>query len=235
MGDLWDGARQALALLLGGDAETWGIIGRSLAVSGLAVFSSALLGIPLGALLGLVALPGRRLLLLLISTGTALPPVVVGVVVYLLLSQAGPLGGLGWLFTPRAMVLAQTILSLPLIALLTYTAVRSIDPALRLQLRALGASDGQVVRTLVWEARAGVIVAVLVGFGRCLAEVGAVLLVGGNIRGATRVLTTAIVLETRNGAFDHALALAIVLLLIACIVNTLALVLQGRIVAEGAP
>jgi tungstate transport system permease protein len=229
MDDLIRGIAQAVQLLLGGDPETWQIIALSLRVSGLALLFSALIGIPCGALLGLRPFPGQRLVVALVYTGMGLPPVVVGLLVYLLLSRSGPLGFLGWLFTPSAMVLAQTIISLPLIAGFTMAAVQGLDPALRVQVRALGATTAQEVRALLWEARAGVLVAVVAGFGGIISEVGAVMLVGGNIAGSTRVLTTAIVLETRTGAFDLALALSFVLLAITFLVNALLLRLQGRI------
>ena len=229
MRDLLDGALQALQLLLGGDAETWRIIALSLHVSGLALLYSALLGIPLGALLGLRAFRGRRLAIALVYTGMGFPPVVIGLFVYLLLSRAGPLGFLGWLFTPSAMVLAQTIISFPLVAGFTMAAVLGIDPSLRLQLRSLGASPVQAARAILWEARFGVLVALIAGFGSIISEVGAVMLVGGNIQGSTRVLTTAIVLETRTGNFDLALALAFVLLSVMFLINLLALRLQGKI------
>lgn len=232
MNDLLDGLRQALFLLLSGDADTWQIIALSLRVTGLALLISTVLGIPLGALLGLRAFPGRGLVVALVYTGMGLPPVVAGLLVYLLLSRAGPLGLLGWLFTPRAMVVAQTIISLPLIAGLTSAAVQGVDPALRLQVRSLGATPVQVMRAVLWEARASVLVAVLAGFGSIISEVGAVMLVGGNIQGETRVLTTAIVLETRTGAFDRALALAAVLLAITFLINAIVLRLQGQLQRE---
>jgi tungstate transport system permease protein len=229
MGDLIDGVRQALALLLSGDAATWEIVSLSLYVSGLALLWSILLGLPLGALLALRPFWGRRLLIALVYTGMGLPPVVVGLVVYLLLSRSGPLGGLNWLFTPRAMILAQSVISLPLIAGFTMAAIQGLDPALRLQLRSLGASPLQVTQALLWEARLGVLIAIIAGFGSIISEVGAVILVGGNIAGATRVLTTAIVLETRKGNFDLALALALVLLSITFSINAAALQLQQRL------
>jgi tungstate transport system permease protein len=229
MQDLLSGIEQAARLLFGGDRETWRIIALSLRVSGLALLYSALLGIPLGALLGLRAFRGRRLAIALVYTGMGFPPVVIGLFVYLLLSRAGPLGFLGWLFTPDAMVLAQTIISFPLVAGFTMAAVMGVDPSLRLQLRSLGASPVQAARAILWEARTGVLVAVIAGFGSIISEVGAVMLVGGNIQGSTRVLTTAIVLETRTGDFDLALALAFVLLTMMFLINLLALRMQGKI------
>jgi tungstate transport system permease protein len=214
--------------LLSRDPALGEIVRLSLYVSGVALALGALLGLPLGVALALTRFPGRRPLIALVYTGMGLPPVVVGLAVYLLLSRSGPLGGLAWLFTPRAMILAQTILSAPLIAGFTLSSILGIDPALRMQLAALGAGPLQVSRALLWEARAGVLVAVIAGFGSIISEVGAVMLVGGNIAGSTRVLTTAIVLETRKGEFALAIALAAVLLTIAFAINAAALQLQHR-------
>ena len=231
MSDIIQGLIQAIRLLLG-DAGTWAIVRLSRGDSGAALLISGMLGVPLGGLLGLWSFPGRRLVVALVYTGMGFPPVVVGLLVYLLLSRAGPLGFLDWLFTPRAMILAQALISMPLIVGLTMSAVQAVDAGLRRQLHALGATEIQSGLTLLWEARAGVIVAVVAGFGRMIAEVGAVMLVGGNIEGSTRVLTTAIVLETRTGAFDAALALAFVLLAVSFAINAVMLRLQGRLVAS---
>ena len=228
MDDLLHALSHALKLLITGDTSTWTIVTLSLRVSGTALLLGALLGLPLGALLALGNFWGRRLLIALIYTGMGFPPVVVGLFVYLLLSRSGPLGQLNWLFTPKAMILAQTIITLPLISGFTMSALQSIDPNLRLQLRALGATPTQIAITLLWEARWGIVVALIAGFGRIIAEVGAVMLVGGNIEGSTRVLTTAIVLETRKGAFEVALALALVLLSITFTINTIVLQVQQR-------
>lgn len=229
MNELWDGFRAALCLLLSDDSAIWQIVGLSLWVSGIALLFSALAGVPLGAWLGLSQFRGRRLITTLVYTGMGLPPVVVGLVIYLLLSRSGPLGSLGWLFTPRAMIAAQTIISLPLVIGLTMSAVEGVGVDLRTQLRSLGATPLQIARAVLWEARSGMLVALVAGFGGIVSEVGAVMLVGGNIEGATRVLTTAIVLETRKGAWDQALALAFVLLGITFALNALALRLQRRI------
>ena len=188
------------------------IILLSLYVSGAALASATVMGVPLGARLALRPVPGQRLIVLLIYTGMGLPPVVVGLFVYLLLSRSGPLGGLNWLFTPAAMIVAQTVIALPLVIGLTMTAVESVDSALRLQLRALGATSAQVMWTMLSEARSGLLAAIVAAFGSIISEVGAVMLVGGNIEGRTRVLTTAIVLETRKGNFALSLALGSVLL-----------------------
>jgi len=195
------------------------IVTLSLSVSGLALAIASVLGFPLGAWLALGQVPAKRLIEALIYTGMAFPPVVVGLVVYLLLSRSGPLGGLGWLFTTRAMVVAQVIIAFPMVAGLTQTAIEGLDPALRLQLRALGASPIQVMGTLLAEARSGVLSALIAAFGSIISEVGAVMLVGGNIAGATRVMTTAIVLETRQGEFGLALALGGLLLSLTFLIN----------------
>ena len=209
-------------------AELWPIVLLSLQVSGTALIISAVLGIPLGARLALRPVPGQRLIELLIYTGMGLPPVVVGLVVYLLLSRSGPLGWLAWLFTPAAMITAQTIIALPLVIGLTMTAVGGVDPALRLQVRSLGATPGQVMGAVLREAQTGVLAAIIAAFGSIISEVGAVMLVGGNIEGRTRVLTTAIVLETRQGNFELALALGGVLLGLAFLSNFLLLRLGRR-------
>lgn len=209
------------------------IVLLSMRVSGTALLFSSLLGIPFGALLGLRRFSGRRLVTTLVYTGMGFPPVVVGLFVYLLLSNSGPFGAnthplLPELFTPTAMVLAQIIIATPLVAGFTMAAVMGVEPRLRTQLRALGATPRQVAWTLLIEARLGVIVAVVAGFGSIISEVGAVMLVGGNIAGHTRVLTTAIVLETRRGNFNLAIALGLVLLGLSFVSNALMLRLQGR-------
>lgn len=186
------------------------------------------MGVPAGAALALTEFPFKRLLTALIYTGMGLPPVVVGLVVYILLSRRGVMGDLGWLFTLPAMILAQTILAIPLIISMTMSSIQAVDPQLRLQLRALGASPWQATLTLLYEARLGVLVGIVAGFGAIISEVGAVMLVGGNIEGRTRVLTTAIVLETRQGNFALALAFGLILLLITFLMNILVVILQGQ-------
>jgi tungstate transport system permease protein len=222
-----------LTLISGGDSELVEIVLLSLRVSGIALAISTAIGIPVGALLGLTRFRGRRLSVALVYTGMAFPPVVIGLFVYLLLSRSGPLGSLGlaWmprLFTPEAMVVAQVIIAFPLVAGFTMAAVLGVDPALRLQVRALGASPWQTTWAILDEARVGVIAAVVAGFGGIISEVGAVMLVGGNIAGQTRVLTTAIVLETNKGNFGLAMALGAVLLSIAFATNFIILRLEGR-------
>lgn len=209
------------------------IILLSLKVSGIALLFSTLIGIPLGAFMGLARFTGRRLIIALLYTGMGFPPVVIGLFVYLFLSRSGPLGSLNWswlpvLFTPAAMIVAQTIIAFPLVAGFTMAAVMGVDPQLRQQVLALGATRRQAAWTILQEARVGVIVSIIAGFGSIISEVGAVMLVGGNIDGRTRVLTTAIVLETRKGNFKLALALGAVLLGITFIANLVMLRLQGK-------
>ncbi len=209
-------------------AELWPIVWLSLGVSGTALLISGLLGVPLGAWLGLASFRGKQLVTGIIHTGMGLPPVVVGLVVYLLLSRSGPLGSLGWLFTPGAMILAQTIIVLPLVVGITMAAVSGLPPELLPQVRSLGASWWQARWTLLREARSGILLALAAAFGRSISEVGAVLMVGGNIQDHTRVLTTAIVLETSKGQFALALALGGWLLALSLAVNLLILRLHPR-------
>jgi len=218
----------AVRLLLAGDPALWDVIGMTVGVSGSALAISTLLGVPAGAGLGLTRFPGKRLATALVYTGMGLPPVVVGLAVYLLLSRAGPMGGLAWLFTPAAMVLAQTVIAFPLVAGLTKAAIESVDPDLRLQVRSLGASSWQEMGAMLEEASLGVVASILAGLGGILSEVGAAMLVGGNIEGQTRVLSTAIVLETRRGDFGLALALGGILLATTFLLNVLGLRLAGR-------
>ncbi|MDF1499539.1 MAG: ABC transporter permease [Anaerolineales bacterium] len=198
----------------------------SLRVSGSALFISALIGIPLGAWLGLSRFRFRQLLVILIYTGMGFPPVVVGLAVYLALSQSGPFGSLAWLFTEQAMIAAQVIIAFPLVAGLTMAAVESLDSDLRLQVCSLGADPRQEIFTLLSEAREGVLASIVAGFGGIISEVGAAMLVGGNIAGSTRVMSTAIVLETRQGNFGLGLALGGVLLVIVFVLNGILLQLQ---------
>jgi tungstate transport system permease protein len=229
MNDLIRGLAHAVHLILSGDPALLEIILLSLRVTGLALFISTLVGVPVGATLGLSRVRARGFVTALLYTGMGLPPVVVGLFVYLMLSRSGPMGVLGWLFTPSAMVVAQVIIAFPLVTGLTMTAVQSVDPALRLQVRSLGATQPQEVWAVLKEARIGVVAAIVAAFGGIISEVGAVMLVGGNIEGKTRVLTTAIVLNTRTGDFDLALALGIILLTLAFLANVAMLRLQGRI------
>ena len=224
MSQVWNGIIDGLRLLLTGDPALWEIIWLSLRVSGVALLISALIGIPSGAALGLVTFRGKRLVQAVIYTGMGLPPVVVGLGVYLLLSRSGVLGPLNWpwipeLFTVPAMIFAQVIIATPMVAGYTMSAVADVSPELRLQIRALGATRAQGVLAVLVEARLGVVVALVGGLGSILSEVGAVMMVGGNIEGSTRVLTTAIMLETRQGDYGLAVGLGMVLLLLSFLIN----------------
>jgi tungstate transport system permease protein len=209
------------------NAEFWPILWLSLKVSGTAVALSSLAGIPLGAWIGFAEFRGKPIVKALVHTGMALPPVVVGLVLYILLSRSGPLAALEWLFTPQAMILAQTILALPFVLGITIAAVGSVPAELPLQLTSLGATRWQCRWAVLREARQGVLLAVAAALGRSLSEVGAVLIVGGNILGHTRVMTTAIVLETGKGEFGFALSLGAVLLVLALAINLTILRLHG--------
>lgn len=216
---IWEGTKQALRLLLAGDREVLGITLLSLQVSGMATLLSLLVGIPLGTLLALTHFPGRSVVVSLINTGMGLPPVVVGLFVSILLWRSGPLGLLELLYTPSAIVIAQFVIAAPIVTGLTLAAVQQIPASFRLQMLALGASRIQLLRVLLREARLPMLAAVMAGFGGVISEVGASMMVGGNIRGQTRVLTTATVLETGKGNFDLAIALSVLLLLITFLVN----------------
>ena len=217
-----EAAAGALRLIASGDAVLGGIVLLSLGVSLSAVGLATLLGLPLGAALAVGRFPGRRALIVVLNALMGLPPVVVGLLVYLLLSRAGPLGELGLLFTPSAMVFAQTILILPIIAALCRQAVEDAWVEYEEQLRSLGATGLTAALTLVWDIRFSLLTAVLAGLGRASAEVGAVMIVGGNIDGVTRVMTTAIALETSKGDLPLALALGMVLILLVIVLNAAA-------------
>ncbi len=220
---------QALSMLAG-DPQVWEIILRSLVVSGTAVLSAALVGIPLGLLLGLSRFRGRGAVVTLVNTGMALPPVVVGLFVYLLLSRSGPLGSLGLLYTKQAMVAAQLVMALPFVLGITVTGIGSVPRELLMQARSLGAGRLQVALLALREARALVMLALVAGMGRVIAEVGAVMMVGGNFRGETQVMTTAIMEEVRKGNYSLGLALGLILLTIALAANTLMMRLKpGRL------
>ena len=218
---------QALRLVTTGDATLTGIVLLSLAVSLSAVALATLLGLPLGAALAVGRFPGRRALVVLLNALMGLPPVVVGLLVYVLLSRAGPLGELGLLFTPPAMVIAQTILVLPIVAALCRQAVEDAWAEYEEQLRSLGAIRFSAALTLVWDIRFSLVTAVLAGLGRASAEVGAVMIVGGNIDGVTRGMTTTIALETSKGDLPLALALGILLIALVIALNAAAAYVKG--------
>jgi tungstate transport system permease protein len=206
-------------LLLTGDPEVWAITLLSLRISGTATLLSLMAGVPLGVMLALTRFRGRSLVISLVNTGMGLPPVVVGLFVTILLWRSGAFGALELLYTPAAIVIAQFVIAAPIVTGLTLAAVQQVPDKFRLQMLALGASSAQMVWVLLREARLPMLAAVMAGFGGVISEVGASMMVGGNIRGSTRVLTTATVLETGKGNFDVAIALSVILLLLTFLVN----------------
>jgi len=216
---IWQGTKQAILLLVRGDPEVLRIALLSLQVSGTATLLSLLVGIPLGTVLALTRFPGRNFAMSLVNTGMGLPPVVVGLFVSIFLWRSGPLGFLELLYTPTAIVIAQLVIAGPIVTGLTMTAVQQVNPRLRLQLVGLGASRLQVVWLLLKEARLPLLAAVMAGFGAVISEIGASIMVGGNIYRQTRVLTTATVLETSKGNFEMAIAFSLLLLLLTFAVN----------------
>jgi tungstate transport system permease protein len=228
MGDLAGSLGAALRLILSADADVVTAVGASLRFSLTSTLLAAIVGVPLGAVLATVPFPGRRAVVSLFDTLLALPTVVVGLAVYALLSRQGPVGGLGLLFTPWAIVIGQTALIIPIVVALSRSAVAAIDPIYADTARTLGASASQTVLAVLREARPGVLAACGTAFGRALGEVGVSMMLGGNIEGFTRTMTTVIALETSKGAFELALALGIVLLLAAFAVNLAVRAAQGE-------
>jgi tungstate transport system permease protein len=228
MDSLLQGFIKAFELILHLDQTLFGIIFLSLKVSGSALLIATAFGLPVGALLGLKRFPGRDLAISSMNTLMGLPPVVVGLFVYLLLSRKGPLGFIGLLYSPSAMIIAQTILALPIVTALCHSAIVNIDPIIRQAARTLGATPNQETLTVIREARYGIFSAVIAAFGRVMAEVGSILIVGGNIAGYTRVMTTTIALETDKGNFELALALGIILLAISFVINAVLHGVQKR-------
>ncbi|MDE2661928.1 MAG: ABC transporter permease [Gemmatimonadota bacterium] len=224
---------EALRLITSGDLYVWNVILRSLQISGSALLLAMVIGLPIGIAVGLTRFRLRLPLVAVINAGLAFPPVVVGLGVFLVLSRAGPLGDLQLLYTPAAMIGAQAILAGPYIAAVSLAAVENIPRDIALQARALGASRRQAIVLQLREVRTSLVAAVAAGFGAIISEVGAVMMVGGNILGETRVMTTAIVLETRRGNFDVAIAMGIVLMLIALCVNAVLLLLGRRTIRRG--
>ncbi len=227
MSDSTDALTHAWDLVTGFDATFYGIVGLSLRVSLTAVLLAALIGLPLGAWMALSRFPGRGALIAVTSALMGLPPVVAGLAIYILLSRAGPLGELGILFTPEAMVIAQCLLVTPIIAALSRQTIADLHVEYDEQLRSLNVGKGRLALTLLWEGRYSLITAILAGFGRASAEVGAVMIVGGNIAGVTRVMTTTIALETSRGDLALALGLGVVLLAITLGINALAMGMRG--------
>ncbi|MEL3890458.1 ABC transporter permease [Ferrovibrio sp. MS7] len=212
----------SLQMMLRLEPELVRIVGLSLRVSLTAVVLGSIIGLPLGALLALTRFPGRNACIVVLNACMGLPPVVVGLIVYLILSRSGPLGTLGWLFTPAGMVMAQVVLITPIVAALSRQTVADLWSEYEEQLRSLGLTPLKAIATLLWDGRFSLSTAVFAGFGRAIAEVGAIIIVGGNIAGYTRTMTTAISLETSRGDLALAMALGIVLLAIAIGINAAA-------------
>ncbi len=226
MNSLGEAFAAAWRLIAGFDAELAQVVGLSLQVSLIAVVIATLIGLPIGAMIAVGRFSGRQTLIVLLNALMGLPPVVVGLVVYLLLSRAGPLGNLGILFTPTAMVIAQTVLITPIIAALSRQIIEDAWREYDEQLRSLGARRINAAMTLIWDTRFSLLTILLAGFGRAAAEVGAVMIVGGNIAGVTRVMTTTIALETSKGDLPLALGLGIVLITLVIVLNALAAVIR---------
>jgi len=225
---LVDGVRQAATLLARADAEVLGVLWTSLQVSGTATLIALLAGIPAGVVLALTRFPARMLVVSAVNTGMGLPPVVVGLFVTILLWRSGPLGALEILYTPTAIVVAQAVIAAPIVTGITLAAVQNVPAKFRLQLVALGASRPQMVWVVLREARLPMLAAVMAGFGGVISEIGASMMVGGNIKGQTRTLTTAMVLETGKGNFDVAIALSILLLVLVFGINWALTAVQQR-------
>ena len=225
---IWEGFKESIRLLLSGDAGVLSVVGLSLRVSLTATLVSLFLGVPTGMALGLTRFRGRRLIISLVNVSMGLPPVVVGLMVALTLWRSGPLGVLGIMYTPLAIIIAQTAIALPIVTGLTLAAIQQLNPKIRLQILALGASRRQMLWLLVREARLSILAAAIAGFGGVISEVGASMMVGGNILWQTRVLTTATVLETSKGNFSAALALGTILFALAYAVTLALTLVQQR-------
>ncbi|HXF51241.1 MAG TPA: ABC transporter permease [Dehalococcoidia bacterium] len=225
---IWDGIREAVRLIVRGDRELLEVVARSLVISGSATLVSLALGVAVGSTLALTRFPGRRLLITLVNTGMGLPPVVAGLLVAALLWRSGPLGALGLMYTPAAMVIAQVVIAFPIVTGFTVAALGSLPPRLRLQLYGLGASRFQMLWTLLREARMPLLAAVMAGFGAVISEIGASQMVGANIPGETRVMTTWIVFLVGRGEFGPAFAVGFILLLLVFAVNLILTTIQQR-------
>ncbi len=226
---IWQGIKSAFFLIFSGNKEIYEIILLTLKVSGIAVIISMVIGMPIGLLVGLNNFKSKRFVITIINTGMGLPPVAAGLFISLMLWRSGPLGILGIMYTPTAMIIAQVLIASPIIAGVTLAAVQQVNPKLKLQALSLGANRAQVLWILLKEAKLPALAAIMAGFGGVISEVGAVMMVGGNLKGQTRVLTTATVQNVRMGNFDIAIALVIILLILAFIVNLfLTLIQQGE-------
>lgn len=225
---IWQGIKQAFILLFSGNREIYEIVLLTIRVSGIAVIISMVIGIPVGMAIGLNNFKAKRLVVALINTGMGLPPVAAGLVVSVLLWRSGPLGILRLMYTPTAMIIAQVFIASPIIAGVTLAAVQQINPMLKLQTLSLGASSRQVLWVIIREAKLPALTAIMAGFGGIISEVGAVMMVGGNIKGQTRVLTTAAVQMVRTGQLETAIALVIILLMLALTVNVILTLIQQK-------
>jgi tungstate transport system permease protein len=232
MDSIIEGFRRAFLLIVHLDAELLKIIFLSLNVSGAALIIATAVGLPVGAVVGLRKFPGRGLIISLLNSFMGLPPVVVGLLVYLILSRSGPLGFMALLYSPSAMIIAQTILAFPIVAALSHSSIIKVDPIMKQASLTLGATPLQVSMTVMNEARYGIMAAIIAALGRVMAEVGAILIVGGNIAGYTRVMTTTIALETDKGEFELAIALGIILLVISFLINTALYLIQKKGVSQ---
>ncbi|MDN3019850.1 ABC transporter permease [Paenibacillus sp. BSR1-1] len=225
---LIDGLKKAIEMIFSGDPEVFAITWLTLRVCLISILISTLIGLPLGLFLGLTSFKGRRLLLLFINIGMGLPPVVAGLWITMFLWRSGPLGDFSLLYTPTAIVMAQILVSLPIVTSLTCSAFQQIDEKMLLQIKALGATRLQSLMILLKQSKIAIMAAIMAGFGRVIAEVGAAMMVGGNIQGDTRILTTSIVMEVSKGNFDIALALSFILLTAALLITAALTFLQQR-------
>ena len=228
---IWEGIKRAAILIFSGDKVVYEILFLTIKVSGTAVFFSMFLGIPIGLVVGLNKFPGKKIVTAIINTGMGIPPVAAGLIVTLFIWRSGPFGSLKLMYTPAAMVIAQVVIASPIIAGITLASVQQIDPKLKYQVLSLGANRLQVFWILIKEAKLPALAAIMAGFGGVISEVGAVIMVGGNIKGETRVLTTATIQMVRMGKFDIAIALVVILLVLAFGVNLILTLIQQR---EGA-
>jgi tungstate transport system permease protein len=225
---IWDGLKDAVRILANGDYSVWEIAMRSLLISGSATAISLFIGVAVGSALAFNEFPGRNLAFSLVNTGMGLPPVAVGLFVAIMLWRSGPLGELRLIYSPTAMVVAQTIIAAPIVTGFTAAALRNLHPQLRTQIYALGASRLQMLWLVLWEAKLPLLAAVMAGFGGAVSEIGASIMVGGNLEGETRVLTTAVVLETSRGNFAPAIALSVILLALIFVVNVILTTVQQQ-------
>jgi tungstate transport system permease protein len=223
-----DGLKKAVEMILTGDREILEITWLTLRVCLMAIIISSIIGLPLGMFLGLTRFKGRKIILVLINIGMGLPPVVAGLWITMLLWRSGPLGNLQLLYSPTAIVMAQVLVSLPIITGLTSSAFQQINEKMLLQIKALGATKIQTIALLLKQTKIAIVAAIMAGFGRVIAEVGAAMMVGGNIQGDTRILTTSIVMEVSKGNFDVALAISFILLTVALLITAALTLLQQR-------